>query len=164
MKIYLIRHAEQQEETQCLTARGYRQAAKLGEGLKGKGISVVFSSDRSRARETARVAATAIGAAHEVLDGLEEVGEVQVAETTAEAEERAYRGITAALADRPDDEVLAFVLHSNLIRHFLAKIGYKQYLPDEFELAHTGIVVLDYDAAGKRFELLRYNLASHLDQ
>ncbi|MGB0372658.1 MAG: histidine phosphatase family protein [Opitutales bacterium] len=64
--IYAVRHGEtewnilgkqQGHLNSPLNARGKLQAAKLAEGLKGRGIQFIYSSDLGRAQETATIVA-----------------------------------------------------------------------------------------------------------
>jgi broad specificity phosphatase PhoE len=69
--VYLVRHGEIWREDDRsryvgqldvpLSDRGRRQAAELGRRLRRAGIAGLFSSDLSRARETAEIAGDALG-------------------------------------------------------------------------------------------------------
>lgn len=67
-RVFHARHAEAEyvedwfsDEGGTLTAQGRSQAAALGESLRGERIAGVWSSDTSRAVQTAEIAAAALG-------------------------------------------------------------------------------------------------------
>jgi probable phosphoglycerate mutase len=74
LRVYLVRHGEAlsnldpapqlpPEQLDHLTAQGTRQAEAVGRALGGRGVSSVFTSPASRARETAEAVARTLGIA-----------------------------------------------------------------------------------------------------
>ncbi len=57
-----------------LSDEGRAQAARLGERLRGEGLTAAYASPLERARETASIVAAACGLAIETRDGLREIG------------------------------------------------------------------------------------------
>jgi 2,3-bisphosphoglycerate-dependent phosphoglycerate mutase len=78
VKLLLIRHSEPDPKRDTLdpplSDEGRSLAADTAEWLVGEGVSIVYSSDTRRARETAEVIAARVGAPLVVEDGLAEFG------------------------------------------------------------------------------------------
>lgn len=81
MKIYLIRHGESTSDVEDkyggdyndhLTSKGRRQASNLAKRLYNKGIKIIFSSPRLRAKETAEIIQKLLGCNLEMVDDLRE--------------------------------------------------------------------------------------------
>lgn len=81
MIVYLIRHGETTGDIEDryggdyddhLSNRGKEQAKELAENLKGKGIQIIFSSPRIRAKETARIVGKTLNVKVEFLNDLRE--------------------------------------------------------------------------------------------
>jgi probable phosphoglycerate mutase len=80
-RVYVARHGEAAYETQLitddggtLTELGRTQAARLASELADRGIAHVWSSSRSRAVQTAEIAASALACDVTVREGLREFG------------------------------------------------------------------------------------------
>jgi len=90
MRVYLMRHASAEDPggvpdaLRRLTEQGSREAREAGEALRERGatVSVILTSPRVRARETAELVAAAIGAPVQVRETLScgATGEVFLAE------------------------------------------------------------------------------------
>jgi probable phosphoglycerate mutase len=78
VKLLLIRHSEPDPTRDCvdppLSNEGRRLAANTAEWIVGEGVSIVYSSETRRARETAEVVAARVGAPLVIEDGLAEFG------------------------------------------------------------------------------------------
>jgi broad specificity phosphatase PhoE len=78
VKLLLIRHSEPDPARDSvdppLSDEGRRLAANTAEWLVGEGVSIVYSSETRRARETAEVIAARVGAPLVVEEGLAEFG------------------------------------------------------------------------------------------
>ncbi|MHC4696699.1 MAG: histidine phosphatase family protein, partial [Planctomycetota bacterium] len=79
LRLLLVRHAEPDARAQAkfgagLTENGKRQAIVTGDYLSmDRGITTVFTSTLERARQTAAIIATQIGARLKVVPELEEI-------------------------------------------------------------------------------------------
>jgi len=82
MRLYLTRHGETewnlQRKTQgrtdtSLTTKGIQQAYKLGERLKSKGISFIYSSTLKRAWDTAKIVGELLDCPVYPMEGLQEM-------------------------------------------------------------------------------------------
>ena len=80
-RVYVARHGEAAYETQLitddggtLTELGRSQTSDLASGLADRSITHVWTSSRSRAVQTAEIAATALGCDVTVREGLREFG------------------------------------------------------------------------------------------
>src|SRR5262245_27471724 len=82
MKLYLVRHGDTEGNSReryvgstdsPLNAAGREQARRLAARLRGEGIGRVWSSELSRARETAETIAAAMGVSVRVEPGLNEI-------------------------------------------------------------------------------------------
>ncbi|TCS33524.1 putative phosphoglycerate mutase [Paucimonas lemoignei] len=80
-EILLIRHGETDWNTErrlqghldvALNAEGVRQAQALGQALRGEALDAIFSSDLSRARQTAEAIAAGRGVPVQIESGLRE--------------------------------------------------------------------------------------------
>lgn len=56
-----------------LTERGVAQARAAGQSLRERGVGAVYGSPLVRAEQTAREVAAALGLAHQVLEGVQEI-------------------------------------------------------------------------------------------
>ena len=74
MKIVYVRHGHPDYKTDTLTALGRLQAAAAAERLAAYGIEKIYSSPMGRARETAQIAADALGLSVQVVDCFRELG------------------------------------------------------------------------------------------
>ena len=81
-RVYLARHGATQRTAEdrfsgadgvALSDEGRRQAVRLGERLRGEGITAVYASGYARALDTARLAAGPCGLAPTPCDGLREI-------------------------------------------------------------------------------------------
>ncbi|HAL61839.1 MAG TPA: hypothetical protein DCP08_05460 [Chloroflexi bacterium] len=81
-RLLLVRHAEtdwnlegryQGQSDLPLNERGRKQAKLLAERLRGEGIEAIYASDLSRAYETAKIIAEAVGQEVKALESLREV-------------------------------------------------------------------------------------------
>lgn len=82
-RLYVVRHGATTLSAEdkfsgsvdvALSDEGRAQAARLGERLKGEGLTAAYASPLSRARETAEIVAGACGLGVEARDGLREIG------------------------------------------------------------------------------------------
>ena len=82
MKLYLVRHAIttwneknriQGSKDPDLSAAGWQQAERLARRLKKEGISLIYASDRLRARRTAQTIQKALGVPLSYEKGLREI-------------------------------------------------------------------------------------------
>ncbi len=78
MLLYLIRHGEKATKTENvmhieLTPKGFRQADLLGNRLAGEGIQRIYSSDMTRALQTAQTINVRLRVPLEVRAGLREI-------------------------------------------------------------------------------------------
>ena len=159
--LYIIRHGESQGNLEDrfigfsdwgLTDRGYEQARRLGEYMKGVDINAVYSSDLTRAVDTAKPFADAKGLKiikrkdlREITGGeWEEVLFADIArdypkefgawktdflnavtiggETTRELADRIYREIEK-IARKNNGKKVAVVFHATAIKAFLELLG-----------------------------------------
>ena len=159
--LYIIRHGESQGNLEDrfigfsdwgLTDRGYEQARRLGEYMKGVDINAVYSSDLTRAVDTAKPFADAKGLKiikrkdlREINGGeWEEVLFADIArdypkefgawktdflnavtiggETTRELADRIYREIEK-IARKNNGKKVAVVFHATAIKAFLELLG-----------------------------------------
>lgn len=159
-KIYLIRHGQSmgnfmgvfQGSTDVhLTDLGREQAEKLGERCRDLSIDAVYSSELSRAYDTACAVASRHGLSVTKVPGLEEVHlgiwegraikeleveypdqmelwrkaphlmRVEGGETMQEASDRFCRALDGVIAQNAG-RTIAVVAHGGVIRYFLAKV------------------------------------------
>ena len=73
MRIYVIRHADQDYENCTITELGHQEAAALAERLDGVRIDKIYSSPKGRAVHTAEYTAKRKGLKIEILDWAAEV-------------------------------------------------------------------------------------------
>lgn len=81
MKIYLIRHGESTSDVEDkyggdyddhLTEKGESQAKDLAKKFKGKGVEIIYSSPRFRAKETAEILSNFLDVPLKVMKDLKE--------------------------------------------------------------------------------------------
>ncbi|MDI6799133.1 MAG: alpha-ribazole phosphatase [Actinomycetota bacterium] len=98
-RLYLVRHGETEWNAQGkylgvtdipLTLRGRSQALALGRYLEDKGVSAAYSSELKRAKETLKIATSALNINPSVLNGLNEINFGRWEGMTYEEIERSY--------------------------------------------------------------------------
>lgn len=166
-----------------LNAEGLRQAHLLAERMRGEHWDYVYSSDLSRAFETARLAASGIGGGLEVKTDrrLREICLGEIEGTTEEEriqrwgkewykldlglearESVAARGVEAAeeIAARHPGKRILLVSHGGLIGSTLKKL-IPEALPEFVQIHNTSVTVLRKSDEGWSCEL--YNCTRHLN-
>ena len=115
---------------------GRRQAAKLAESLAGDGIAAIYSSDLSRARETAEIVAVRVGlpvnvepdlreknwGSWEGLTPAERDAVEYVGESTAAHRDRTLQALLAIAERHPGERVLV-VTHGGSVRRVQAAVS-----------------------------------------
>jgi broad specificity phosphatase PhoE len=142
--LLLVRHGEtdwnaegrlQGHTDTPLNDYGRRQAATLAEALAGDGIDAVYSSDLSRARETAEIVAARLGLPVVVEPGLREKNwgswegltpmerdaTEYVGESTEDHRDRTLRALREIAERHPDARVLV-VTHGGSMRRVQAAV------------------------------------------
>lgn len=142
--LLLVRHGEtdwnaegrlQGHTDTSLNDYGRRQAAALADELAGDGIDVVYSSDLSRARETAEIVAARLGlpvvlepdlreknwGSWEGLTPMQRDAVDYVGESTIEHRERTLRALLAIAERHPGMRVLV-VTHGGSMRRVQASV------------------------------------------
>lgn len=184
MKIYLLRHGESTSDVEDrfggdyddqLTEKGVLQSKELAEKLADKGIEILFTSPRIRARETAEIVANRLGCALELVDDLKErnaygiltgmvksearekhpelVEHVQSYANTIEGAE-SYEHLTERVKSCMDDllsrpyGIIAILSHGGFIRCFLREV---MKLPEVHSLGDCA--VMEFEKKG--IELVR---------
>jgi probable phosphoglycerate mutase len=80
MRLYIIRHADPDYETDTLTPAGHLEAAALAERLAGHGLDMIYSSPLGRAVETMRYTADRLGLSYEAQEWMRELSHWRVDE------------------------------------------------------------------------------------
>ena len=142
--LLLIRHGEtdwnasgrlQGHTDRPLNEYGRRQAAELAERLRGDGVGALYSSDLTRARETAEIVASRLGlpvvldpdlrernwGSWEGLTPAERSGVDFEGETPEEHRERTFRAI-GRIAERHPGERVVVVTHGGSMRRIQAAV------------------------------------------
>jgi broad specificity phosphatase PhoE len=142
--LLLVRHGEtdwnaegrlQGHTDTPLNDYGRRQAARLAEELAGDGIDAVYSSDLSRARETAEIVAAHLGlpvviepglreknwGSWEGLTPMERDATAYVGESTEDHRDRTLRTLREIAERHPDTRVLV-VTHGGSMRRVQAAV------------------------------------------
>lgn len=188
--MYLVRHGEtdwnqirriQGHSDIALNELGMRQAEKVGGRFQGKTIHAVYSSDLSRARETAlRIArqgevdlstqATLRERCYGQWEGLtyeeirarfEDQDEAACGiETFEDMQQRAVKTLTD-LALNHSNESIVVVSHGGLINSFLHYVTGGEQGTGITRIDNTGISVFRY--ADNRWEVLLVNDTEHLE-
>ncbi|WP_236240307.1 histidine phosphatase family protein [Streptomyces sp. CC228A] len=185
--LYLVRHAEATPDERGLTDAGRRQAALLGERLRGGPVSVVHHGPLVRAAETARIIGERLGpavpvreakAAGDYIPYLPAKGEIPAASGDATVErlagfparerEDGPRLAREALArftgpvpgDAPRHELV--VTHNFLVGWILrAALDAPAWRWVGFQHANAALTVVRY-APGRPVSVLLYNDTGHL--
>jgi probable phosphoglycerate mutase len=78
MRLYLMRHADPNYETDSLTPQGAREAEALAQRLAAHGLTAIYASSAGRAKATAQVTADRLSMPVQVEDWLLEPGHLKV--------------------------------------------------------------------------------------
>ncbi|MFY0544608.1 histidine phosphatase family protein [Brevibacillus sp. H7] len=189
--LYLIRHGEtdwnQSKRIQGhsdihLNHRGVQQAAQLAKRFEGKRIHAVYSSDLSRARETARGIAELMACPVSSLPGLRErcygewegltYEEIQERfrnrdeascgiESFEEMQQRAVSALTE-LALRHPGQTVAVVSHGGFINSFLHYVTNGEQGTGKTRIDNTGVSTFRF--VQDRWEVLQVNNTDHLEK
>lgn len=154
-RVFVARHGEAEYESEILsdaggslTARGRQQARVLAEQLRSQRVARIWSSDMSRAVQTAEIAAAVLGVGVVIREGLREFG--VGGERVVDVVDR----VTSVLEEAADEhrgEAILVVSHGGAI---LAGVPHLVGLPAGFArdrtLANCGVIELETDADGWR--------------
>jgi uncharacterized phosphatase len=188
-RISLVRHGETDWNAQGkyqgsadvpLNAEGRRQAALLGEAMRGESWDAVVSSPLQRAMDTARAIAPGVGLtdiaedpglmerAYGVAEGLTLAerearwpgGEWPGLEEWEDVATRAMSAIQRAAEAHPGRRVLV-VCHGGVINSILAVISDGEIGTGKTTIINTSRTMLDFD--GTAWEIVSVNETDHLD-
>jgi broad specificity phosphatase PhoE len=187
--VYLIRHGEtdwnlarriQGHSDVALNEAGLRQARQVAARFRGKTIHAVYSSDLSRALQTARQIAESAGASVSALNTLrercygqwegltyEEIRErfehqdemTCGIETFEGMQQRAVTTLTELAAGHPGEEIVV-VSHGGFINCFLHYVTNGEQGTGVTRIDNTAVNVFRY--TGQRWEVLQVNDTDHL--
>ena len=180
MKIYLVRHGETAKNISGLThakgdiehlnSRGKEQAHFLAKSLLGLKIAKIYSSEETRAVETAEILAETLDVEYEAIGALHErnMGDlngkpwsgIEPILNKMTIEDRLMESLRA-ISGRHRNESIAVVTHAGAIRGIMPKIKNEPLESSfKYDLQNTSVTELEYNNA--KFRVIRENDFSHL--
>ena len=176
MKIIIVRHGESEHnigltknKNSILTKRGKRQAEYLGKKLKKLKISKIYTSDLSRARQTAEIISKIIKVP--VKKSIEELNEYDKKHLRSKLKmlfsnrlKKLKHFLKKISKDKEKNKTILIIGHgitNRIILGFLLQIPLKKQLLF-FKQHNTGINILEWNNKFKNWRLEIMNDVSHL--
>lgn len=177
MRVYLCRHA-QKGKKRGISRLGKEQSSALARFLAGENIQVLYSSDLSRASETAKVVGEALNLGPQISPKLREIavsqkdwreyvknhhpdfdyhpgGGESIKDLLGRVKE-AWKEIVRGSGGKST----VVVCHGIFIKALLYSLGYQEHLVRNDHVANTGVTILECKKG--KTELVEFNYYGHL--
>jgi len=174
MKIYLVRHAEKEQEGENphITKRGVKQAGYLAKKLKKKEIDEFYCSELNRSKETSEIVSKAIKMKPKIESSLNEYESEDIKKDEGKwpKEEKIRRNKLYSFIDgltkKPNREkrilIIAHGITNRIIMAYLLELPLKRMVV--FKQDETCINILDWSKRFKNWRLRKMNNTNHLPE